>query len=161
MVEKKELSFKKSKKGLKECQKLKEEYLAGWKRARADLVNYKKGELERIGELIKYADAGMILKILLILDNFELAEEKMSGKLREDKDVKGLLQIKSQIKDFLKSRGVEAIESVGQKFNPELHEVVAEIEAKGKEPRTIIEEVQRGYKIRDKLLRPARVKISK
>ena len=161
MVKEKELSLRKSKKGLKECQKLKEEYLAGWKRARADLLNYKKGELERIGELIKYADAGMILKILLILDNFELAEEKMSGKLREDKDVKGLLQIKSQIKDFLKSREVEAIESVGQKFNLELHEVVAEIETKGKEPGMIIEEVQRGYKIRGKLLRPARVKISK
>jgi len=59
---KKELNIEELKKKLEECEKLKSEYLAGWQRARADLLNYKKDEIERIDELIKYADVGIILK---------------------------------------------------------------------------------------------------
>ncbi|PIP25181.1 MAG: nucleotide exchange factor GrpE [Candidatus Nealsonbacteria bacterium CG23_combo_of_CG06-09_8_20_14_all_36_12] len=149
------------KKQLEECQKLKEEYLAGWQRARADLLNYKKEELERIGELINYAGEGFILKILPILDNFEVAEKKLPGNLKNDENVKGILQLKTQILDFLKNQGVEKIKSVGEKFDPNFHEVVEEVEIKDKEPGTIIEEIQKGYKIDGRLLRPAKVKVTK
>jgi len=149
------------KKKLEECQKLKEEYLAGWQRARAELLNYKKEEMERIGEIIKYADLGLILKILPILDNFEIAEKKLPENLKTDENVKGILQIKNQILDFLKNQGVEEIKSVGEKFDPNLHEVVEEVEAKDKEPGIVIEEIQKGYKINGRLLRPAKVKVIK
>lgn len=149
------------KKKLEECEKLKEEYLAGWQRARADLLNYKKEELERIGELIKYADVGLILKILPILDNFEIAEKKLPESLKNNENVKGILQIKNQIQDFLKNQGVEEIKSVGEKFDPNLHEVFEEVEIKDKEPGIIVEEIQKGYKINGRLLRPAKVKVSK
>jgi molecular chaperone GrpE len=176
--EKKELP-KNLKKKLEECEKVKNEYLAGWQRERADFLNYKKGELERVGELIKYADTGLILKFLSILDSFELASKKISEELKNNEDVKGLLQIKSQIKDVLKSRGVEEIESLGKKFDPNTQEVVEVVDpssaratagdpssaasdaATAGEAGIVIEELQKGYKIHGKILRPAKVKVIK
>jgi len=166
---------------LEECQKLKEEYLAGWQRARADFLNYKKEEMERIGELLSYASEELVLKILPILDNFEIAVKEVRSTKYEGKNVeeiiKGFLQIKTQLEDFLKNQGVEEIKAVGEAFDPNLHEVVEEIEVKDKEPGIIgeedkssslpfaaarvIEEVQKGYKINGRLLRPARVKVVK
>jgi len=159
--EKKELEFQDLKKKLADCQKLKEEYLAGWQRARADLLNYKKEELKRVGELIRYADISLILKILSILDNFELAEKKITENLKNDKNIKGLLQIKVQIKDFLKNQGVQELESIGKKFDPNFQEVVGEVEIKNKEPGIVIEEIERGYTIHGQLLKPAKVKVTK
>ena len=109
---------------LETCQKQKEEYLAGWQRSRADFLNYKKEEMERIGELLKYAGEELVLKILPILDNFEIIEKKLPDDLRKDDNIKGLLLIKNQLLDFLKSQGVEEIKSQGQKFDPNFHEAV-------------------------------------
>jgi len=163
--EKKELSLEDLKKKLEECQKLKDEYLAGWKRERADLLNYKKEELERIGEILKYADVGLILKVLPILDNFEIAVKEVESMKSEDMKIediiKGFLQIKNQFQDFLREQGVAEIKSVGERFDPNLHEVVEEVEVNDKEHGIIIEEIQKGYKIQDRLLRPAKVRVSK
>jgi len=162
---KKELNIEELQQKLEECQKLKEEYLAGWQRARADLLNYKKGELERIGELIKYADVGIILKILPILDNFEIAVKEVRSMKPEDMKIediiKGFLQIKNQFQDFLRKQGVEEIKSVGERFDPNFHEVVQGLEVKDKEPGIIIEEIQKGYIINGRLLRPAKVRVTK
>ena len=161
MLKEEKLTLEELQKKLEECERLKNEYLAGWQRARADLLNYKKEELERVGELIKYANFGIILKILPILDNFEVALKKLPENLKNDENIKGLLLIKNQIQDFLKNQGVEEVKSIGEKFDPNFHEVVEEIETKDKGPGIIIEEVQKGYTINGRLLRPARVKISK
>jgi len=165
--EKKEQKTEELKKKIEECEKLKNEYLASWQRERAGLLNYKKGELERIGELVKYADVGIILKILPILDNFEVVEKNLPDDLKNNESVKGILQIENQIQDFLRNQGVEKIESVGNKFDPNFHEIVGEVntskasakEDEKKETGIIIEEVQRGYLIDGRLLRPAKVKI--
>ncbi|OGZ18865.1 MAG: nucleotide exchange factor GrpE [Candidatus Nealsonbacteria bacterium RBG_13_42_11] len=149
------------KKKLEECEKKAAEYLAGWQRERADFLNYKKEEMERIAGLVVYANEGMILKILPILDNFNVAEKKLPENLKKDEHIKGLLQIKNQIQDLLKNQGLEEIKSLGEKFDPNLHEVVEEVEMKDKEPGTIIEEIQKGYKINGHLLRPAKVKVIK
>ncbi|PJA84136.1 MAG: nucleotide exchange factor GrpE [Candidatus Nealsonbacteria bacterium CG_4_9_14_3_um_filter_37_13] len=158
---KKELNIEELKKKLEECEKLKSEYLAGWQRARADLLNYKKDEIERIDELIKYADVGIILKILPILDNFEIVEKNLPENLKNDKNIKGILQIKTQLQDFFKNQGLEEIKTVGERFDPNLHEIVEEVEKKDCQPGTVIEEIQKGYKINGRLLRPAKVKVSK
>lgn len=159
--EKKEITIEELQKKLEECERIKNEYLAGWQRARADLINYKKEELERVGNLIKYAADGLLLKILPILDNFEIAEKNLPENLKNDENVKGLLQIKNQIKNFLKNQGVEEIKSVGEKFDPKFHEVIEEVKVKNAEPGTIVEEIQKGYKINGRLLRPAKVKVAK
>ena len=154
---------------LEECQKLKEEYLAGWQRERADFLNYKKEEIERIGEFFKYAAEEFVLKILPVLDNFDVAVKKLPENLQNEENVKGILQIKIQLQDFLKSQGLEEVKTVGEAFDPNLHEIIEEIEpsfaeaSEGKEIKSgiIIEEIQKGYKINGRLLRPARVKVAK
>ena len=149
------------KKLLEDCQKQRDEYLAGWQRARADFLNYKKEEVERFKEIINFAGEEMILRVLPLLDNLYLAEKHLSDDLKDNEYVKGLLQIKTQFLDFLKSQGIEPIEALGKKFDPQFHEVVKETELKDKESGTVVEEVQKGYLIGGKLLRPVKVIIAK
>ncbi|HOW13078.1 MAG TPA: nucleotide exchange factor GrpE [Candidatus Pacearchaeota archaeon] len=146
---------------LEKCEKEKKEYLEGWKRERADFLNYKKDEIERIEGLIKYANEELILKFLPILDNLEIAEKNISENLKENEEVKGLLQIKAQILDFLKSQGLSEIKALGELFDPHFHEAIDEIEDKEKDSGIIIEEVRKGYLLNNKVLRPSRVKIVK
>jgi molecular chaperone GrpE len=146
---------------LEKCEKEKKEYLEGWKRERADFLNYKKDEMERIEGLIKYANEELILKFLPILDNLEIAEKNISENLKENEEVKGLLQIKAQILDFLKSQGLSEIKALGELFDPHFHEAIDEIEDKEKDSGIIIEEVRKGYLLNNKVLRPARVKVVK
>jgi len=146
---------------LEEAEKQKAEYLAGWQRTRADFLNYKKEELERIEGFLKYAGEEMILKLLPVLDNFDLAEEKMPESLKQDENVKGVLQLRAQILDFLKFHGVEEIKTEGNKFDPNLHEAAETVENSGAEAGIILEQINKGYKIQGRLLRPARVKVSK
>lgn len=146
---------------LEETKRQKDEYLAGWQRARADFLNYKKEEVERFKEIINFAGEEMILKVLPLLDNLYLAEKHLPDNLKNDDYVKGFLQIKAQFLDFLKSQGVESIEALDKKFDPQFHEVVEEVETKDKEPGIVAEEVQKGYLINQRLLRPTKVKITK
>jgi len=159
--EKTESKLKELEKKIEECEALKSEYLAGWQRARADFLNYKKEEIEKIKEIIKYANEELILKILPILDNFELSEKKLPEDLKNNKYVKGISQTRNQLQDFLKQQGIEEIKSIGEKFDPNFHEAVEEVKIEGKEADIVVEEVQKGYQIHGKLLRPAKVKITK
>src|SRR4030042_6303351 len=151
--EKKEIEKKENKEApeqslklkLEECEKKKDEDLAGWQRARADFINYRKEEMERIEEILKYAGEEMVLKILPILDNFELVENSLAPELKENENVKGMLQLKNQIKDFLKQNGAEEIKSEGEKFDPNLHEALETVG--GEESGVITEVIQKGYKI--------------
>jgi len=157
--------------GREDLEKQKAEYLAGWQRERADFLNYKKEEMERIGQLIGYAKEELILEILPLMDNFELAtrlrpDDGTSARQgKNDKIFEGFVQIKNQFQDFLKSLGVEEIKAVGEIFDPKLHEIVEEAEpfdaAQGQKSGVIFEEVQKGYKSNGRLLRPAKVKIIK
>jgi len=148
-------------KRLQDCQKQKEEYLAGWQRSRADFLNYKKEEMQRIGKIMKYANIELVLRILRIVDDLERGEKLLPKDLKNNQFVKGILQIKNQLQDLLKSQGVEEMKAVSGKFDPNFQEVVEEIEEKDKEAGLVIEEVQKGYLLHDRVLRPARVKISK
>lgn len=124
-----------------------EEYLAGWKRERADFINYKKEETERISGFIKYANEEIILKLLPVLDNLLLAQVHINDD--------GLAQIIKQFEDFFKQEGIEPVKTINETFDPNLMEAV---EGEGE---IISEEILRGYTMRGKLIRPAKVKISK
>ena len=128
--------------------------MAGWQRAKADLINYKKEQEQKISDYYKFANQGLITEILMVLDSFELALKHAKGKDNEE-----ILQIYNQLKNTLKNQELEEIKAVGEKFNPEFHESVGE--TKGKKPGFIVEEVQKGYKLNNKVIRPSRVKISK
>jgi len=159
--EKEKEKEKKIEEKLKECEKLKNEYLDGWKRMRAEFLNYKKEEYERKKEWAKFVKEDLILKILLILDSFDLFEKNLPENLKENPHIKGVFQIKKQILDFLDKEGVKIMKTIGKKFDPNFHEAVKEVEEKGKEPGTIVEEVKKGYFFEEKVLRPAKVKVVK
>lgn len=154
-----------SKKKLEKCQKERDEFLAGWQRAKADFLNYKKEQAERrnwiLEEMVEQAKEKWLLEILAILDNFEKAEEGASDELKENDCFKGLLQIKTQIQDFLKSEGVTKIESLGKEFDPNFHEAVEVVELKAKKSGEIVEEIKKGYMVGDKLLRVTKVRVVK
>ena len=153
-------------KQIEECKKASEEYLNGWKRERADFLNYKKDEMERISDLAKYANEEIILKIIPILDNIYLAESHVPEELKNNNWIDGFLQIKKQLSDFLAKEGISPLDSIGKEFDPNTMEAVGEAkEARGgptsTESGTVVEEIQRGYTMHGKLIRPAKVKISK
>jgi molecular chaperone GrpE len=85
----------------------------------------------------------------------------ISKEKKELPEIKGVLQIKKQILDFFKKYGVEEVKSVGEKFDPAFHEVVEEVDTDRFETGTIVEEIQKGYKINGRVLRPAKVKVAK
>lgn len=128
------------------CKKQAEEYLNNWKRERADFINYKKDETKRLEEFVKFANEGLILEVIDILDDLELAAKQMSDG--------GLDQVVKKFRDLLAKYGVERIKSNG-KFNPLIHEAV-EGEGEGE-----VEEVRAGYLMHGRVIRPARVKIKK
>ncbi len=107
-----EVSVEELKAKLEEVEKKSTEYLAGWQRARADFLNYKKEEIERIEELIAYSKVELILKLLPVLDDFELVEENIPEELKKDENIKGLLQLKARFTDFLRKFGVNEIKSI-------------------------------------------------
>lgn len=154
---------------LEECRKKCDEYLNNWKRERADFLNYKKDEMERAGFIVKYAKEDMIYKVLPITDNILLAEKQLPENLKKGEKgtpqaiewTKGFLQIQNQIKEFLKKEGIEEIKTMGEKFDPNTMEIIEEMENKENEPGIVVEEAQKGYIMNGKVLRPAKIKISK
>jgi molecular chaperone GrpE len=149
--------FKQLQEKLKKCQEMKDEYLAGWQRAKADLINARKDDEKKVLEFIKFANADLITELLSVLDSFDLA---FPDKEQDSKFSKGIFLIKMQLEDILKKYGLESIKSIGEKVDLNLHEAVGEEES-DKEERTIVEEMQKGYTLNGKVLRPAKVKISK
>jgi len=140
------------KKQLEECEKKKQEYFSGWQREKADFINYKNKESERMANLIEIIKEDIFSKILPIIDNFTLAEKAINKK---DKNTEGLLLIKKQLEDILKNEGVEEIPC--DKFNPCIHEAIEEID--GNEEK--LEEIQKGYKYNNRIMRPAKVRVYK
>src|SRR3990167_492884 len=131
-------------------EKEKQEYLDGWKRAKADLINYRKDELKRFEEIARFGTEDVIL------DSFDLAMRSGTAESNE-----GVRMIKTQLMDILKRRGLERIPiKKGDEFNPTIHEAVAESE-EDEAPGKITEELSAGYMLNGRVIRPARVKVAK
>jgi len=156
-LQKKDL--KSSKQELSECKKQSEENLAGWQRAKADFLNYKKDQEKYLEEFRKYASEDVIVRLLPTIDNFELAIKHLPKDLENSDWVKGMICIKSQFDNFLKEVGVEEIKSVGEKFDPSLFESVGEEES-DQEEGMIIAEIQKGYKMFGRVVRVGKVRIA-
>jgi len=151
-------------KDLEELKKQCEEYLNGWKRAKADLINYQKDEQKRLEEIAKFSNWDLVRDLVTVLDSFAALERSMEGEPRPDRlgrDLAGLLMIRSQLEDALKRRGLERITVIaGQAFDPSLQEAIGEAES-DKPVGTVAEEIERGYLLSGRVIRPARVKLSK
>lgn len=136
-----------------------DEYLNGWKRAKADYLNLKKEMEAQNKEIKEWMSKIMILPLLGIMDNFGKAFSEIPENIKNDPLVKGIEGIKKQLEDYLKTQGVEAMAVKGEKFDPTKHEAVESQE--GGESGLIMEELQKGYLIRGEVLRPAKVKVYK
>jgi molecular chaperone GrpE len=149
-------------KKFKKIQQEKDEYLGLLQRCKADFLNYKMGEGERLKQLIDYEKEEWVLELLSILDYFEKAREEIPKKDKDSLVLEGFLQIQRYFENFLKKQGIEEIEvKKGVKFNPNFEEVIETVEDNKKEDGTILEIIQKGYKYGDKIIRPTRVKVSK
>lgn len=142
------------KKDLVSRQKQAEEYLNGWKRAKADLINFQRESEKRQGELINFAYGSLVLGLLPI---YESLKQAVTHKNVNDGLIKGVEQIKRQFDDLLEDLKVERVKTVGEKFNPEFHEAVGKRLEKDQAAGIILEEVKGGYLIRGKVLVPAKV----
>lgn len=147
-------------KKLNEYKKKAEEYLNGWKRAKADYLNFKKEEERRKSEFVKFANLSLILELLPLRENFKKAFNHLPKELEENDWVIGIKHIKNQIDELFKKFHIEEIKTVGEKFNPERHEAVGKEKRDNLEEDTIIKEVETGYLMEGKVIKPAKVIIS-
>lgn len=138
-----------------------EEYLAGWQRAKADYSNYKKEAEKRQQEIIQFANAGLMADLFPIIDNLKLAMRHVPEEAQQQPWFTGFAHITKQIAEFLEKFGIVEIKTVGEKFNPELHEAISHEEKDGFGSDIIFEEAQPGYTMHGKVLQPARVKVAK
>jgi len=151
------------KKQLEEERKKAADNLAGWQRAAADFANYRKRVEQEKNDLIKFANASLILKILPVLDDFERAVATMpNGKLSELTWVDGFLLIHRKLQAILEAEGLKPISALGQDFDPALHEAILQEEVSDPaQDGKVLAELQRGYMLNNKVLRPTLVKVGK
>ncbi len=146
-------------KELEESQAKAEEYYQHMQRLKAEFDNFRKRTQKEKEEAAKYASERMILSLLPVLDNFERAVESS----RNNKDFESLSQgiemILRQFHKVLEDEGLKTIEAVSQEFDPNLHEALLREESDQGE-NFVLEELQKGYYLKDKVLRPSRVKVS-
>ncbi len=135
------------------------ELTTGWQRTQADFTNFRRQtELDR-QKLAEMTKADVLLEILPVLDNFQLAAKHLPAELENNNWAQGVRQIEKQFESILASTGLEKIPAVGQQFDHNIHEAIESV-ASEQPVGEIIEEIQTGYQINDNIIRPAKVKVS-
>src|SRR3989441_8978735 len=129
-----------------------------WHRAEADFQNYKRRTEQEREELRRFGNVSIIINLLPVLDDFERAFASLDSHLAGLSWFDGMLLIYRKLRQLLENAGVKPIETEGQAFDPRFHEAVAHVEG---EEGKVISEVQRGYKLHDRVLRPAMVVVGK
>lgn len=152
--------IKKLKSSLKACESDKKEYLEGWQRAKADLINFKRDEDKRNERSKIYIEDALIYDFLAILDSLDMALSSANASHLSDEARKGMEMIRGQFLEIVRRYDVEPIQIENAQFNPELHEALGSEES-DKPEGTIIEELKRGYRRNGRVLRPAMVKTAK
>lgn len=137
------------------------EYLDNWRRAAADFSNYKKRIEKDNAEFTKFANTALITRLLPILDDFERAFQTLPDNLRALTWVDGIFLIARKMTAILEAEGLKPIEALNQPFDPRLHEAVIHEETDQHEDGTVIAELQKGYKLNDRVIRPTLVKVAK
>lgn len=150
------------KKQLAEAEAKAREYLDGWQRARAEFANYKKRQEADNASLRQFAIGAFVGKILPVLDDFERAAKTLPHNLQGLTWIDGVLLIHRKMQLVLESEGVRPIDvAPNAPFDPTLHEAISHDEAEGIDSGHVIEEVQKGYKLGDRVIRPALVRVAR
>jgi len=133
-------------------------YLASWQRCQADFVNYKQRAEQEKGEIIEFANSALICNLLPIMDDLERAFASVPADLEESNWTEGIRLIYNKLKTSLEAQGLTEIQARGEPFDPHLHEAI--MQQDGKEG-IIIEELQKGYKFKEKVIRPSLVTVGR
>jgi len=142
------------KKSLAEATAKAEANLAGWQRAQADFMNYKRRSEQEKEEIAKFANSPLLLNLLPVLDDLERAFAAIPPRLAEADWLEGIKLIERKLWATLEAQGLSQIKALGEPFDPRLHEAVRQ--DKGKEG-IVVEEIQKGYRFHDRVIRPAKV----
>jgi molecular chaperone GrpE len=135
-----------------------ENYLASWQRCQADFVNYKQRAEQEKSEIIEFANSTLISNVLPIMDDLERAFASVPADLEESNWTEGIRLIYNKLKTSLEAQGLTEIEARGEPFDPRLHEAI--MQQNGKEG-MVIEELQKGYKFKEKVIRPSLVTVGR
>lgn len=129
-------------------------------RAQADLDNFRRRTRKEKEEQAKYASLSVIKALLPALDNLERALN--AGRETDSSDglIQGVEMVNRQILDTLEQEGLKPIPAVGEPFNPEYHEAVMQVQSDEHEAGIVVEELQKGYQLKDRVIRPSMVKVS-
>lgn len=151
-------SLKKLRDKLKKCTVEKQEYLGGWQRSRADLINAKKDFEEQKKDFVNFAKGDLIIQIIPVLDSFDMAFSNTKNVPEEW--LSGIKYIYSQLVSVLENNGVKQINPIGEKFDINKHTSVEVVKVDDENQESIILEViQKGYELNGKVLREAKVKV--
>ena len=154
-------TLKKFRADLKEVQKQKEEYLTGWQKERADFINYKKQEDERRTIFSESMRERILTRFLSVIDSFNMAfANKEAWEKVDDNWRKGVEYIYTQMNTIFEEYGVKAIGEIGETFDPNIHQSIDVVETDKKElEHTVANVIQKGYKLGERVIRPARVNV--
>ena len=133
---------------------------AGWQRAAADFANYRRRSEQEREQTLGLANEMLLLKLLAVVDDFDRALEAMPRELSNLGWIEGVWLVERKLRSLLESEGVTPIEAKGKRFDPREHEAVVHEETSNAPDDTVIGELQRGYRIRDRVLRPALVTVA-
>ena len=137
-----------------------DEYYDKWLRTHADFENTRKRLEKEKMEFLRFANEDLIVELLPIIDNLDRAINSHKDP-EKDPHLKGVLLIKDELHKLLERHGVAKIKSVGEKFDPNFHEAMMLVESEKYQEDMVVEELQSGYTMHSKLIRPASVKVSK
>lgn len=149
---------KKLEESLKKIKELEEEVL----KAKADNINYRKRKDEEVSKMLEYANEDIVKDILPSVDNFERAINLDDDNLDDElsKFLAGFKMIYCHLVEVLEKYDVKAIDDKGKVFDPKFHQAVLTEKVEGMEPGMVVEVMQKGYMLKDKVIRPAMVKVS-
>ncbi|MED4603651.1 nucleotide exchange factor GrpE [Paenibacillus validus] len=145
---------------LEQAKKLADENHQRFLRAQADFDNYRRRTQKEKEDFAKYASLKVIEQLLPVIDNFDRALAASKDNKDYDALAKGIDMTFRQLTQILATEGLTAMETVGTPFNPEYHQAIMQVESDEYEEGIVVEEVQKGYMLKDKVLRPAMVKVS-
>ena len=146
---------------IESLQKEKDELFAKLQRVSADYANYQKRVPKQISDTTGYEKERIIKTLLPALDNFEHTLQNAHSAENVDVLVKGIRIIYDQLLDILKSHNIEQIESLGEKFDPAMHQAMTQQSDPDKEENTVLEEFQKGYRLNGRVIRPSKVIVNK
>lgn len=130
-------------------------------RVTAEMINTVRRKDEETSRIMKYANESLIMEILPVIDNFERALMQKSDNEEISNYLKGMSMIYESLNNILIKYEVKEIEALGSEFDPSIHQAVMQVEDKDKPSNIVIEVMQKGYTYKDKVIRPAMVKVNK